>query len=377
MKKAEKSKVIVVGAGISGSYLSYILASNGIDVTIIEKSKDFKIDSGIVSNRIFNFIKIEENLIKQKIKKITFCFGSYDFSINSKKPFAIILNRKNFGRYLREKAIDSGAKIIFDEIIGLRIRNKEIEAIGIKNRYRGKLIVGADGANSIIRKCLGISSPKLYLGFLCNYKAKNKNRNENIFVFHNKRYSKRFFAWRIEASKELGMITELVDCKKSIDNFISDIKKENEIIVKERYYHLIPFGTTKSYGARSILLGDACGQVKPLTGGGIIYSLICAEKAFEVIKDFLEKEDEKIIKNYETLWKKEIGKEIWLQKKLRDLYERLDQNSLEILARKIKDLYFEELDYDSSFDIINKILLQTSKIDLVKTFLLFFKYLFC
>ncbi|MEM5779168.1 MAG: NAD(P)/FAD-dependent oxidoreductase, partial [Candidatus Aenigmatarchaeota archaeon] len=336
-----------------------------------------KKDSGIVSNRIFNFIKIDDSLIKQKIKRMKIYFGDNAFNITSKKPFAIILNRKKLGRYLRKKAIDSGAKIIFDEIVGLRIRNKEIEAIGIKNRYRGKLIVGADGANSIIRKCLGISSPKLYLGFLCNYIEKNKNRNENIFVFHNKRYSKRFFAWKIEANKELGMITELVDCKKSIDNFISDIKKENEIIVKERHYHLIPFGTTKSYGSKSILLGDACGQVKPLTGGGIVYSLICAKGAMKVIKEFLEKNDEKIIKSYEDMWKREIGHEIWFQEKLRDFYERLAQRDIEKITRKIKELHFNEFDYDISIDIAKKIFLQTPKKDLIELAPLFFKYFLC
>lgn len=378
MKEVKKSDVVVIGAGVSGSYLSHLLASNGINVTIVEKSKDFKIDSGIVSNQIFNFVKIDDGLIKQKIKKINLYFGSHKFAIKSKKPFALILKRKNFGSYLRCIAISSGTKIVYDEIIDIKIRNKEIEAIGRKNRYIGKILVGADGANSIVRRCLGISSPKLYLGFICNYIENNSKNFNEIFVFHNKKYSKKFFAWKIEANREFGLITDLKDCEKSINNFLLDIKKgEREIIIKEKYYNLIPFGTTKSYGKRSILLGDACGQVKPLTGGGIIYSLICAKKAFEVIKEFLEIEDEKVIEKYEVLWKKEIGNEIWFQKSLRDIYEKLSQDEIEKIARKMKDFYFDEIEYDNSVSIVKKILLQTSKIDLIEIIFLFLKYLFC
>lgn len=378
MKAFENFDVIIVGGGISGSYVGYLLASNDINVAIIEKSTEFKKDSGIVSNKIYNFIKINDKLIKQKIRKMKLFFGSYAFQIKAKKPFAIILDREKFGKYLREKAVNSGAKIIFDEIINIKIKKDKIEAIGRKNRYDGKILVGADGTNSTIRKCLGISAPKIYLGYLCNYIKTHEKNSKEVLVYHNKRYSNRFYAWKIEANEELGIITELRDCKKSIDNFLSDIKREdNEIIVKKRYYNLIPFGVTKSWERRSILVGDACGQVKPLTGGGIVYSLICAKRAVEVINEFLETEDEKIIKNYETIWKRDIGIEIWFQERLRDLYEKLDQRDIEKIARKIKDLDFEELDYDNSIDIAKKIFLQSSKIDLIKIIFLLFKYFFC
>lgn len=383
MAEINKSDVLIVGAGVSGSYLGYLLASNGIDVIIIEKSKKIKMDSGIVSNKIKDFIKLEDNIIRQKIRRMVFDFEASRFEIKSKRPFAIILDKETFGRKLRSMALKSKVRIFYDEACKIKIKNSKVEVFGINNLYEGKILVGADGVNSITRDSLGIKRPKVYLGCIWKYfnklqerESREKNRDE-IVVYHNKRYSKRFFGWSIKVSNELGLLTELKNCRKCIENFFSDLViNENKIKIQKYYYHLVPIGTTKSYGRRTLLVGDACGHVKPLTGGGIIYSLACSKIAYEIIMKFLSNENEKIIENYEMLWKKEIGREIWFQNKLRDIYEKLTQKEINKITSKMKDIYLDEIHYDNSISIVKKILLQTPSKNLLEILFLLFKYFF-
>jgi len=363
-----KSDVIVIGAGIAGSYLAHLLSKEGIDVVLIEKTKKIKIDSGIVSTDIKNFLKIKENLIIDKIKKMNFFSSKYNFELSSKKPFAYILKRKELGKYLRRLSIKSGAVLFYDECKKIKI-NKYFYIGGKNNKYKCKILVGCDGANSIVRKFLGIEEPKFAMGFIHRFK-KDLGIKE-ISVYHDKKYSKRFFGWIIPQNKEIGLMTEIKDSKTNISKFLKDKIKEN--INKKDYFHLIPITTTKSFYENAILVGDACGQTKPLTGGGIIYSLICAEKAKDAIINHIEYN--KKLEIYEKLWKKEIYKDVLFQKFIRDIYESLNNNQIDKIFRNVDKIELEDFKYDRSFSFLKEFIKKEPK-KAAKLFIVCFKELF-
>ena len=75
-------------------------------------------------------------------------------------------------------------------------------------------------------------------------------------------------------------------------------------------HRAIPLGPiSRSYGRRLMAVGDAAGQVKPTTGGGIYYGLLCSGLAAETARSAFEsgRFDEGHFSSYETGWKKKIG----------------------------------------------------------------------
>jgi flavin-dependent dehydrogenase len=74
-----------------------------------------------------------------------------------------------------------------------------------------------------------------------------------------------------------------------------------------------------------MVVGDAAGQVKPLTGGGIYFGLICAEIAVDNLKRALESGDfsSRYFAAYEKEWKSKLGRELSICRWVHKLYARL------------------------------------------------------
>jgi len=78
-------------------------------------------------------------------------------------------------------------------------------------------------------------------------------------------------------------------------------------------------------------LGEAAGQVKTTTGGGIYFGLLCSEIAARVVLSRFEKGDFQAaaLSEYERLWKKAIKKEILLGYYARKIYGKMNNAQIE------------------------------------------------
>jgi digeranylgeranylglycerophospholipid reductase len=95
---------------------------------------------------------------------------------------------------------------------------------------------------------------------------------------------------------------------------------------------IIKFGLIKkSVAERVLLVGDAAMQVKPFSGGGIIYSLIASELASLAILKSLAKNDfseEFLKKSYEEEWKRKLTSPMIKGLMLRKLFYGLGNFSI-------------------------------------------------
>ena len=68
----------------------------------------------------------------------------------------------------------------------------------------------------------------------------------------------------------------------------------------------------RSYADNVLLVGDAAGQVKPFSGGGIFTSLVAARHASATAISALAADDlsARRLRSYERAWKSEIGREL-------------------------------------------------------------------
>ena len=128
--------ITIVGAGPAGSYLAYLLAKKGEDVTIIEEHE--KIGSpiqctGIVTGSIDKFVKLPNNIIANRCNKVIVVSKNNRVTANTDE---IVMWRNKFDEFIANMATDQGVKILtnhqfinFNEKNSIRIKNKNNDHI--------------------------------------------------------------------------------------------------------------------------------------------------------------------------------------------------------------------------------------------------------
>ncbi len=312
--------LIIVGGGVAGCRLASRL---DLDTLLLEKSKEITLkDSGIVSQRFLDMFGTD--LVEHKINAMEAVSPSgKTFRLSSETPFAYIIDRVGFSRFLRKEA-GKKANVRYEFAEKVVYEKDSVSVITDKEEHKARMVVGCDGALSSVRKCAGITPPDMYPGILM--KTKEKITGENIQVFFNKFFSPEFFSWIIPQNNEYGLITGIRP-REHLDYF----RKKQNLPGGWLHSHVIPAGSTQSYAERTILAGDACGQTKPLTGGGIIFSLRACQHAENTINEaFMQNNFSKeFLGRYEEAWKREMSPEIQKQLIARRFYRKMSNSDIE------------------------------------------------
>lgn len=354
--------VIIIGAGMAGSYLASQL--DGLNVLIIESTRKVKPrDSGIVSSRIFHFLH-DRSLIKNRIKTMKLKSQNIEITMHTDKPFSFILDREKTSVLMR-RAARGNARIIYETAKEIIYENDSVRVITESGEYQSKIVVGADGANSIVRRTNFIKPPKMAAGIMCRCDILP---GRDIEVYFNKYYSPDFFSWTIPQNDEYGLMTATRP-RECFDYF----KKKLNLPDGKMHAQLIPVGYTTSYADRTLLIGDACGHVKPMTGGGIVLSLMGAKYAADVIKSsFLEERfDHIFLSQYEESWKREFSFELQKQMMFRKAYKYMTNRQIDNLFTIIKPTMERTTHFD--YDRLSRIAIRLPKVKMIK---FMFDYMF-
>ena len=253
-------KVAIVGAGIIGLYTASSLQKKGFDVTVFEKESLEKVGkkscSTLVSKRVLDFLSLDEEIIENRINKCLIKFKNKDVVLEF-NPFHLVLNRE---KLVLKMIKEAQFKIVFES---RKTSFKEFD-----------YIIGADGANSFIRKSLGLKDPKFKIGLKIEKDLKD---NSDITITEK---SKNGFAWYIPKGDyvEYGILETKENLKQAWRKF--DKKGLN------MSFALVPQGLILPKDKKYTLVGDATGLTKPWSGGGIIWQLYEARFLVETFPDF-------------------------------------------------------------------------------------------
>ena len=152
--------VIVIGAGPSGSILAYLLAVEGLSVLILEKEPlpRYKVCGGGLTYKAINKIPfpIQPVIEREALGGIVSYKGNILLKVNVEQPFAALVMRDRFDFYLAQNAIEAGACLREGvTVTGLSQETDWVVAQTSDGDYFGKLLVGADGVNSIVARSAG------------------------------------------------------------------------------------------------------------------------------------------------------------------------------------------------------------------------------
>ena len=99
------------------------------------------------------------------------------------------------------------------------------------------------------------------------------------------------------------------------------------------------------YGDNIMLVGDAASQVNPLTGGGITNGMLGGKFAGQVAAEAIKAGDcsKNFLKKYENLYLDEMGSEMQKYTKVTEYLWTLDDDDINKIAHKFKEMEFEKL----------------------------------
>ncbi len=351
--------VIIVGAGPAGSTTARYIKQekNNIKVLIIERKKEVGIPvkcgesisapsvwESIIPDEynVEELLKIPKNVIAQEIKN-TDIISPYQTYCRFDTP-GLVLHRNLFDQHLAQLALRNGAELRLNTIMkGIKNRHTVITSNG---NVTGKIIVGADGPQSIIAKFYGLKTPN----DICPLSSAIFSIVRGDYDFDKKRiyFGKRFaggYAWIFPKGDTANIgIGSVLTHKIPIEMILNNFLKELGVTSKDILFYgggLIPTGgpIPKFVSDNVLIVGDAAGMVLPSNGSGIVPSMIGGRECGIAITNYLKKGIP--LEHYEQQWKKilsnifkeslkEKNRYIWITK-----HDLLLEIGFRILRKKI------------------------------------------
>ena len=296
----ENYDVVIVGAGPAGLRCAEELAKSDKTVLLLEKNKVIgpKVCAGGLPVSDLDRFNIPENMLEKKYKAMTIHSCFFQNEITSDDYFLYTIDREKFGQWQLSK-IDKNKIEIRTESVVTEV-DKNYVVVNGDEKIGFKYLVGADGANSVVRKYLKLKTEKFCVSM--QYIIPNKNYQKLEFFFDSKLFCS-WYAWIFPrkdfVSIGCGCNVNMLSARKLRENFNLWLKKENIDISNGEFQAFSINYDYKGYRFDNIFLaGEAAGLVSGLSGEGIHSALVSGEEIAKFIVD----------KNYKSTKIEEIAK---------------------------------------------------------------------
>ena len=280
---------IIVGAGPVGGYLAQKLAEDNLRVLILEEHSEIGRPfqcAGLVNPKAMASVGLLETVL-------TPIWGARIYSPegtlveigqkNKVRTWSVC--RKLFDEAVVIQSIKSGADIwLSSKPVNLKIGEEKVEIEistpnGIKN-LTTKVICGADGAHSWVRRKLKMGRPKETMIGMQIEITGYEGKSGKLDMYTGSDISPGFFAWVIPSGEtaRVGVWSQTKYIgEKSCEDLLNELMRNSRWSYKfkdckevGRFVGSVPSGILKSTtSTRVALFGDAAGICKPTTGGGI------------------------------------------------------------------------------------------------------------
>lgn len=333
---------IILGGGPVGSRVAYRLARAGYDVALIEQKEKFIGEriccTGIVSQECVDSFDIAEDIILRKIHCVKlFSPSGKKLVLERELPVALVLDRAAFGQSMIDRAMNAGATCQLgkpiEDYYNIVIAGEPLEACRGKELLEGRILVVATGFGCPLAEEMFGKIDDSAVG--AQVKVELREDINDIELYFGQGIAPDFFAWLVPSAPNRALVGLLSrhDPQLYFYKLLSKLRVfkgiTSETVLSTRGVPLKPPPMT--YGKRKLLVGAAAGQVKPTTGGGIYYGLLCADIAADTLIEALKLDDLSagMLSKYERIWKEKLGSEMTAGYYARKLYECLSDGEID------------------------------------------------
>lgn len=333
-----------------GSHVAGRLAGMGHEVVVLERHKqpgEQACCTGIISQKCATSFALDKKVILRQANSAKLFSPSGDLiRLWREQIQACIIDRAALDLVIAERAKNKGAEYLLSTLV----RNLEVgdDKVRVEATRQGeelnleaRAVVIAAGYGSTLARKLGLGKTgDSVTGAQAEVEAKGIDEIEAYF---GREIAPGFFAWLVPtlpSRARVGLLSRRSP-ELYLKRLISSLQAQGKIAsdkAEPRYGGIPLKPLAKTYGDRLLVVGDAAGQVKPTTGGGIYYGLLCADIAADTLHQALI-DDNLLAKNlakYQRAWRKRLGRELEIGYYARKFYERLSDKQVDRVFKIIK-----------------------------------------
>ncbi len=342
--------VIVIGGGPVGSRVAGKLAGMGHEVVVLERHSqpgEKVCCTGIISHKCATSFAIDEKVILRQVNSAKLFSPSENLiRLWREQTQACIIDRTAFDRAMSDRAKIKGARYQLNSLV----RNLEVgdDRVRVKAVCQGERL-NLEARAAVITTGFGSAlASKLGLGragdFVMGAQAEVEARGiDEIEVYFGQEIAPGFFAWLVPtlpSRARVGLLSRR-NPKLYLKRLMSSLQAQGKIASDKaapRYGGVPLKPITRTYTDRLLVVGDAAGQVKPTTGGGLYYGLLCADIAADTLHQALINDNllAKNLAKYQQKWRGRLGRELEIGYYARKFYERLSDKQVDRVFNIIK-----------------------------------------
>jgi digeranylgeranylglycerophospholipid reductase len=337
--------VAVIGAGPAGSYAAALLAADGHRLLLLERRTSDELAprcTGVVGHPYVDLMQLNGDVVVSRARSATLVSpGGCRLRVVSPEVQAYVLDRVLLERQLRRRAAASGADVREGfAVTGVAPIEGGYEITGLTAGRRESVtcraVVLATGVSPGLTRRLGMTPPPHHLvGAHAEVCMSGVDETEVYFVPGGTRGA---FAWLVPVGLRRVRIGAL--CERSavevVHRFLDrpDMRSRLAGPPAAITQRPVPVAFPRRVYAHGVAaVGDAAGQVKPTTGGGLYLGAIGAQILAEVMGGALVSGDlsERVLREYQRRWRERFGAEMRRGALARGLYRRLSPEFIDRL----------------------------------------------
>jgi digeranylgeranylglycerophospholipid reductase len=273
--------------------------------------------------------------------------GGQVIQLDARKVGVVALRRRELDKAISKEAAVAGAVYrVGERVLGFEEKADAIEVVTSGGRHSSKYFVDARGVS--VYKSFNPEGLLPAVQYECTLPDVKRG---NVEVLLDKNVSREYFAWLIPldgATARVGIAGHGPSLQPWLEGYI---ERRGGEVLKKTFASIVVGGPLNQFAiGRRVLAGDAAGQTKPTTAGGIFSGGVGGKMAGTAIAKALETGDNRMLRTYEDGWKAQFRRDFDTQLALRRIYVDLENDELDALFKIFLEHNVADSLKEGSFD---------------------------